>query len=118
MPSFAQKHGLWTADDKAKAQAIIEQADAAGLEVLRVSFVDQHGLLRGKTLVIDSLKTTLENGVNMTSTLLLKDGLPCLARRYWLWQRGADGGLRCDHAARSLYLSHLALVTEKRLGAG
>ncbi len=73
MPSFVEKYGLWTADDRTKATAIIKQADAAGLEVIRVSFVDQHGLLRGKTLVIDSLKGALENGVNMTSTLLLKD---------------------------------------------
>jgi len=73
MPSFVEKHKLWTAEDRAKAQAIIKQADDAELEVLRVSFVDQHGLLRGKTLVIDSLKRALENGVNMTSTLLLKD---------------------------------------------
>jgi len=73
MPSFVERHKLWTDKDKAAAQAIIKRADDAGLEVIRVSFADQHGILRGKTLVIKGLKAALENGVNMTSTLLLKD---------------------------------------------
>jgi len=73
MPTFVEKHGLWDAETAARAVDIIQQADAADLEVIRISFVDQHGVLRGKTLMIDSLKSALENGVNMTSTLLLKD---------------------------------------------
>jgi glutamine synthetase len=93
MPSFVEKHGLWSAKDKAKAHAIIKQAEKAGLEVLRVSFVDQHGLLRGKTLVIDSLKGALENGVNMTSTLLLKDTSHVTVYPVWQEDIGFGNGV-------------------------
>lgn len=99
MPSFVDKHGLWSAKDKAKAHAIIKQAEKAGLEVLRVSFVDQHGLLRGKTLVIDSLKGALENGVNMTSTLLLKDTSHVTVYPVWQEDIGFGNGVltgACD----------------------
>ena len=99
MPSFVDKHGLWSAGDKAKAHAIIKQAEKARLEVLRVSFVDQHGLLRGKTLVIDSLKAALENGVNMTSTLLLKDTSHVTVYPVWQEDIGFGNGVltgACD----------------------
>ncbi len=99
MPSFVEKHRLWTTEDKIRVQAIIKQADDAGLEVLRVSFVDQHGLLRGKTLVIDSLKGALENGVNMTSTLLLKDTSHITVYPVWQEDIGFGNGVltgACD----------------------
>lgn len=99
MPSFVERHKLWTPHDKARAQAIIKQADDAGLEVIRISFVDQHGLLRGKTLVIDSLKAALENGVNMTSTLLLKDTSHVTVYPVWQEDIGFGNGVltgACD----------------------
>src|SRR5438552_13052952 len=45
----------------------------AGLEAVRCSFADQHGVLRGKTLAVSQVETALERGVTVTSTLLLKD---------------------------------------------
>jgi glutamine synthetase len=44
-----------------------------GLEAVRFSFADQHGVLRGKTLAAAEVKGALERGVTVTSTLLLKD---------------------------------------------
>src|SRR5687768_2906210 len=44
-----------------------------GLKSVRFSFADQHGVLRGKTLAASEVKTALERGVTVTSTLLLKD---------------------------------------------
>lgn len=46
---------------------------AEELDVVRFSFPDQHGILRGKTLVADEAIATLRNGCSMTSTLLGKD---------------------------------------------
>jgi glutamine synthetase len=44
-----------------------------GLNAVRFSFADQHGVLRGKTLAASEAKAALEKGVTVTSTLLLKD---------------------------------------------
>lgn len=70
---FAKRYDLWTNQqylDRAKSLALMVEK---GIEVVRVSFVDQHGVLRGKTIVVDALKSAFENGIAMTSTMLLKD---------------------------------------------
>lgn len=48
-------------------------AQAEGLETIRIVFPDLHGLLRGKTIMIDRLQSVLENGLGAPATLLLKD---------------------------------------------
>lgn len=52
-------------------QSVLEQAQ--GLETVRLCFVDQHGILRGKTLVRDALGSAFDAGIRVPSTLLLKD---------------------------------------------
>jgi glutamine synthetase len=52
---------------------ILEEIDAHQLKAVRFSFVDQHGVLRGKTLAAAEVRSALERGVTVTSTLLLKD---------------------------------------------
>ena len=44
-----------------------------GIEVVRFSFADQHGLLRGKTLVASEAGRAMRSGVGCPSSLLLKD---------------------------------------------
>ena len=58
---------------KTDENQILELINAEGIETVRVVFVDQHGILRGKTLVATALKSAFENGVKVPSTLLLKD---------------------------------------------
>jgi glutamine synthetase len=71
--SFVERHGLWS-DAQAKAAEAVEQAIAGeGLESVRFSFVDQHGILRGKTMVAAEAAATMRNGCTATSTLLAKD---------------------------------------------
>ncbi len=43
------------------------------LELIRFSFCDQHGLLRGKTLVAKHAVAAMQSGLPMVGTLLLKD---------------------------------------------
>src|SRR6202007_465087 len=43
------------------------------LETIRLSFPDQHGILRGKTLVADEALASLESGCTITTTMLAKD---------------------------------------------
>lgn len=62
---------LWTPEQAAAAREI--EAGADHVDTVRLSFADQHGLLRGKTLVADELAGAFRNGCSMTSTLLCKD---------------------------------------------
>ena len=66
-------HGLWTAEDFAAAEDVLKAVSEQNLETVRISFADQHGILRGKTVLAKELKSAFTDGVNMTSTLLLKD---------------------------------------------
>jgi len=49
------------------------EIERRGLEAVRFSFADQHGVLRGKTLAAPEAVRALQRGVTVTSTLLLKD---------------------------------------------
>src|SRR3954465_8782232 len=71
--SFVERHQLWT-DEQAKAATAVAQAiRQRKLELVRFSFADQHGVLRGKTLVASEAVAALKSGVTMTTTLLAKD---------------------------------------------
>ena len=52
---------------------VLDQVAKRGIETVRLAFVDQHGVLRGKTIVASGLASAFRNGMAMTSTLLLKD---------------------------------------------
>lgn len=73
MDTFADRFGLWSAEQHAQAKEIIERIDAGEIDVLRFAWPDQHGVLRGKTLVAEAARGALARGVNLTSTLLAKD---------------------------------------------
>ena len=71
--SFVERHGLWNDEQfaaAAKAEKLIEQNQ---LEVVRLSFPDQHGILRGKTVMAADAARVMRNGCSMTTTLLAKD---------------------------------------------
>jgi len=71
--SFVARHGLWN-DAQAEAASAVDKAiKRHRLAVVRFSFCDQHGILRGKTLVASEAPRAMRSGVTMTSTLLAKD---------------------------------------------
>src|SRR5215475_7451416 len=71
--SFVARHSLWNST-QAKAAAQVERIiKKEKLEVVRFSFVDQHGVLRGKALLASEVADALRAGVTMTTTLLAKD---------------------------------------------
>ena len=86
---FIATHGLWNAEQVEAANRAVRVAKEKGIQTIRLSFADQHGILRGKTIVIDLLDAALKNGCAMTSTLLLKDTSHRTV--YPVWQSG--GGL-------------------------
>jgi glutamine synthetase len=71
--TFVECHSLWS-DEQAKAAAQVERTiKKEKLEVVRFSFADQHGVLRGKTLLASEAAGAMCSGVTMTTTLLAKD---------------------------------------------
>lgn len=65
--------------------------------MVRVAFPDQHGLLRGKTLIAGETAGALSNGVNITSSLFAKD----TANRtvFPVWSAGGGFGLEAFEGA-------------------
>ena len=53
--------------------SLAEEIEPRGLEAVRFSFADQHGVLRGKTVTAAELGKALEDGVTVTTTLFAKD---------------------------------------------
>lgn len=70
---FVERHGLREAAETDRIDDVLKQIDAAGLEIVRLSFADQHGLLRGKSVMADEVPQALRNGCTNTTTLLAKD---------------------------------------------
>jgi glutamine synthetase len=70
---FVGRHGLWTDEQARAANAVAQQIKKKKLELVRFSFADQHGVLRGKTIVAADAMSAMTCGVTMTTTLLAKD---------------------------------------------
>jgi len=70
---FIQDHSLWTseqADAAAHVRALIAEHD---LQQVRISWGDQHGILRGKTLEVGHFLSTLEDGKDFQTATLIFD---------------------------------------------
>ena len=71
--SFVERHGLWTDEQARAAKAAVRAVKQHKLELVRFAFADQHGVLRGKTVVAADAPALMQSGVTMTTTLLAKD---------------------------------------------
>ena len=71
--SFVERHGLWTPAQHRAASAAERAIRKHKLDLVRFSFADQHGTLRGKTLIAAEAARAMRSGVTMTTTLLAKD---------------------------------------------
>lgn len=90
MAGLIERCGLWSDEQARMAREVAERVSSEGLDTIRFSFADQHGILRGKSLVADELDSAFYNGVTMTTTLLLKDTSHRTV--YPVWQSGAGLG--------------------------
>ena len=93
--SFVDRHDLWTAGQRRAAAAVDRIIAREKLETVRFAFCDQHGVLRGKTLVASEASRAMRAGVGMTSTLLAKD----TSHRTVFKVFAAGGGLGVDEMA-------------------
>ena len=71
--SFVERHQLWDDAQFSAAASVDKAIDEHGLEVVRFSFVDQHGVLRGKAITAAEASSVMRNGCAATTTLLAKD---------------------------------------------
>jgi len=71
--SFVERHGLWSEEQFAAAADVERSIEQSGIEVVRLSFADQHGILRGKTLIACEAIRAMRDGCSITTTLLAKD---------------------------------------------
>ena len=63
---FIDQHALWSVEQRDAVDRISKEIDQKGLELVRVSVSDQHGILRNKTLTTRAFKSALRNGVDFT----------------------------------------------------
>ncbi|HJP78798.1 MAG TPA: glutamine synthetase family protein [Pseudonocardiaceae bacterium] len=70
---FIEKYDLWTEAQQDAARAILVRARHEEFRSVRLSLVDQHGLLRGKTIPAHGLAAVFRSGITCVSTLLSKD---------------------------------------------
>ena len=70
---FVENHDLRNDKESEQLEDVLQSVRKNELELIRLSFADQHGILRGKTIFADELPQALRNGGTNTSTLLAKD---------------------------------------------
>jgi glutamine synthetase len=71
--SFAARCGIHDLAREVACEQAIRRMEDAGVERVRLSWCDAHGLLRGKTLMPAAAARALREGVGMVGTLMLKD---------------------------------------------
>lgn len=85
--------GLISAAGIEKAAALAERVANSDLETVRVLFADQHGILRGKTIVAGAFASLFTSGLAAPSSLLLKDTAHRTVFPIWSADPGVEGGM-------------------------
>jgi glutamine synthetase len=70
---FIEDHGLWTEQQYEAAAKALETIANNDIRMIRLSWPDQYGILRGKSLSVDALKSAFKNGSDITNGPFLLD---------------------------------------------
>ncbi|HAO43030.1 MAG: glutamine synthetase [Afipia sp.] len=70
---FVEKHGLWSDAQKKAAEEVLARLEKENIQMVRLSWPDQYGLLRGKSLTVDALKAAFSSGSEITNGPFLFD---------------------------------------------
>jgi glutamine synthetase len=89
--TFVERFTPWSDRQKDAAARVLRLIEQQDLDVVRIAFPDQHGLLRGKTLVAGETANALHNGCSITSSLFAKDTSNRTV--FPVWQAGGGFGL-------------------------
>ena len=95
--SFVERYALWSPEQQEAAARVLRLVEEQGLEVVRVAFPDQHGLLRGKTLMAGETAGAFRTGVSVTSSLFAKDTSNKTV--FPVWSAGGGFGLAAFEGA-------------------
>jgi glutamine synthetase len=95
--SFVARFAPWSPEQKDAAARVLRLIEERGLEVVRVAFPDQHGLLRGKVLMAGEAAGALAGGVSITSSLFAKDTSNKTV--FPVWSAGGGFGLSAFEGA-------------------
>jgi glutamine synthetase len=95
--SFVEQFIAWSPEQKEAGERVLRLVDEHALEVVRIGFPDQHGLMRGKAVMAGEAAGALRNGVSITSSLFAKD----TANRtvFPVWSAGGGFGLAAFEGA-------------------
>ncbi|PNG50529.1 MULTISPECIES: hypothetical protein [unclassified Variovorax] len=94
---FIEKHGIWSDTQKAAAADVLNKIEKAGLQMVRLSWPDQYGLLRGKMLSVAALKSAFASGSEITMAPFFFDTASAIVFNPF----SADGGLGSAELAGS-----------------
>jgi glutamine synthetase len=90
-PTFIEKHGLWTDDQRRQAEEIKRRVQADKPRYVRLAWSDTHGYCRAKTLTIPAFLAALTAGYNIGVATTTLDSAG--ARVFASFTRGGGMGL-------------------------
>jgi glutamine synthetase len=70
---FIAAHDLWSDAQVEVARELRERVTKEDFRQIRLGWADQHGIVRGKTLMVDDFLASLENGRDFQSAVLVLD---------------------------------------------
>ena len=94
---FIERHGLWTGEQRCRADEIKRQVEADKLRYVRLCWGDTHGYARAKTLTIPGFRSALTSGHNIGVATTTLDSAG--ARVFASFTRG--GGMGIDQMTGS-----------------
>lgn len=64
--NFIERHGIYNDEERAAATELLARIDELGLDAIRMTWPDQHGQLRGKSMSRDGFASALKGGIEIT----------------------------------------------------
>src|SRR5256885_1492686 len=86
---FIDRHGLWSDAQKAAAVEVLKKIEQDGIQMIRLSWPDQYGLLRGKMLSVAALRSAFGSGSEITMAPFFFDTASAIVFNPF----SSDGGL-------------------------
>ena len=90
-PSFIDKHGLWTDDQKRRAEELKLFLEKDKLQFVRIAWADPHGASRAKAVTVPAFLAALTAGYNINVATTTLDSAN--ARTFASFTRGGGMGL-------------------------
>lgn len=91
-PKFIEKYDLYTPVQQEAAERSLRRIETDGIEVIRIVWPDQHGLLRGKSLTKDAYVAALKAGNDITMAPFFFDPANAIVLNPF----SADGGFTVE----------------------